>query len=248
LGAILFAAGWWTALSAPATPRMTLAQAAAVLALVLVLCLIQIPRAQQQLIQAAPAFAPDEARLFPSPALLAGRARYFKSEFHDRQLRALARLDLLDELLSDLQASPESLRDVFGPIRIPGISEKQLHCDAFSLLSHRPRNKETLSALAARSPELVELLRPEPESPPPWLTPVKRPSPGDKRSQVPPRRGAVAPPRDLRRNFLERRHRLASNAPWNQPDEAVHRVGRLPSGNSRFTLRLAMRAAPNQRA
>ena len=93
---------------------MTLGQAAVVLVLVFVFCLIQIPRAAQQLIQSAPDLAPNEAGLFPSTELLAGRARYFKIEFHERQLRALIRLDRLDALLTDLNASPESLRDVFG--------------------------------------------------------------------------------------------------------------------------------------
>jgi hypothetical protein len=173
IGTILFGAGWWSASCAPATlrSRMTLAGVAAVLGLVVVFCLIQIPRAEQQLIQNAPAFVPGEARLFPSTALLVGRARYFKGEFHDRQHRALVRLDRLDQLLFDLKGSPESLRGVFGRLSFPGISEKQLSCDAFSLLTPRPRNPETLAELASRSIELIELLRPEREAERPWLDP-----------------------------------------------------------------------------
>ena len=139
VGAILFGAGWLTALGSPAAGRITCGHAAAVLTLVLVLCVIQIPRAQQQLIQSAPAPAADEARLFPGTALLAGRARYFKSEFHDRQHRALVRLDRLDQLLADLKASPDSLRGVFGRISFPGISEQQRSCDGFSLLRPPPK-------------------------------------------------------------------------------------------------------------
>ncbi len=171
VGAILFGAGWLSALGTPATGRMTLGHAAAVLTLVLVLCVIQFPRAEQQLIQSAPAPAADEARLFPSTALLAGRARYFKSEFHDRQHRALVRLDRLDQLLGALKASPDSLRGVFGRISFPGISEQQHSCDGFSLLLPRARNPDTLAELGSRSMELVELLRPEPEPTPPWLAP-----------------------------------------------------------------------------
>ena len=68
VGTILFGAGWWAALRAPTKvpPRMSLAQAAGVLGFVVVFCLIQIPRADQQLIQNAPPFVPEEARLFPS--------------------------------------------------------------------------------------------------------------------------------------------------------------------------------------
>lgn len=148
---------------------MTLAHAAGVLGFVVVFCLIQIPRAEQQLIQTAPAFLPGEAGLFPSTGLLAGRALYFKGEFHDRQHRALVRLDRLDQLLFDLKASPESLRGVFGRLSFPGISEKQLSCDAFSLLYPRARNPDTLAELASRSIELVESVRPEREPERPWL-------------------------------------------------------------------------------
>ena len=44
VGAILFGAGWLTALGSPAAGRITCGHAAAVLTLVLVLCVIQIPR------------------------------------------------------------------------------------------------------------------------------------------------------------------------------------------------------------
>jgi hypothetical protein len=173
IGTILFAAGWWTAMQTQATPRprMILAHAAAVVGLVVVFCLIQIPRAEQQLIQSVPPLILEEAGLFPSTALLAGRARYFKGEFHHRQHRALVRLDRLDRLLLNLKASPETLRGAFGRIGLPGISEKQLSCDAFSLLTPRPRNPETLAELAGRSIELVELVRPEREPALPWLDP-----------------------------------------------------------------------------
>ena len=43
--------------------------------------------------------------------------------------------------------------------------------------------------------------------------------------------------RNLGRNLLDWRDRLASNASWDQPEEAVHRVGRLSSGKIRVTLR-----------
>jgi hypothetical protein len=171
VGAILFAAGWLAALRSPAAQRMTLADAAAVLAFVVLLCWIQIPRAEQHLIQSAPPLAPGEADGFPTSSLLAARASYFKSEFHQRQHRALVRLDSLDRLLAGLKASPESLRGAFGRISFPGIAETQLNCDALSLLIPRPRNRETLGQLTGRIEELAELLRPEPRPIPPWLDP-----------------------------------------------------------------------------
>jgi len=42
--------------------------------------------------------------------------------------------------------------------------------------------------------------------------------------------------RSLGRNFLEWRHRLDSNVSWDQPEEAVHRVGRLSSGKSQVNV------------
>jgi hypothetical protein len=190
LGAIVFTAGWLSALSSPEPERLSLGQAAMVLVFAFVFCLIQIPRAVQQLIQNAPDLAPKETGLFPSAGLLAGRARYFKLEFHERQLRALIRLDRLDGLLTDLKASPESLRDVFGHAIVPGISEEQLSCDAFSLLTPRPRNPDTRAELAAQSVLLIDLVRPEPEPARPWLNPKDRTSRIGKDGAIDPERRA----------------------------------------------------------
>ena len=181
MGSILFFAGWWSALNAPGTEpqRMSLGQAAAVVVLVFVFCLMQLPRAVNHLIELAPPFTADEAQLFPGTELLAGRAWYFKIEFHDRQLRALERLDRLDTLLSELSASPETLRDVFGGVRFPGLDENQPGCDVFSLLTPRRRNADARAELAARSAILIDLLRPEPQPNPPRLEP-KHPAPQGK--------------------------------------------------------------------
>jgi hypothetical protein len=51
------------------------------------------------------------------------------------------------------------------------MSEKQVSCDAFSLLYPRARNPDTLPELASRSMELVDLVRPEREPERPWLEP-----------------------------------------------------------------------------
>jgi hypothetical protein len=194
LGAILFAVGWWTALFTRKPGRLTLGQAAGVLGLVVVFCLIQVPRAKQQLVQGAPPFSPGEDLTFPSLDFQAARARYFKAEFHDRQVRALARLDRVDRLLANLGASPQTLRDAFGPIAIPGIHEKQLETtDALGLLRPRPRNAYAGAALAARTAELIDLLRPEPPPDRPWLNPddatarAVREMSSQPRPKVPPR-------------------------------------------------------------
>ncbi len=173
IGAILFAAGWWSAVCRAATPnpRITLAQAAAVLLLVVVFCWIHLPREELLVIRSAPALPPGEAERLPTTALLAGRAHYYKGEFHDRQYRALVRLERLDRMLSRLNASPESLRAAFGWVSFPGIPDEHIGCDALSLLTPRSPNPDTLAELASHSAELVELLRPEPATLPFWLAP-----------------------------------------------------------------------------
>jgi hypothetical protein len=171
IGAILFAAGWWTALTAPSPGKVSVGQVVRVLALVVIFCMIQVPRGQQQLVQGAPPFLPNEASTFPTIELRAARARYFKAESHYLQVRALARLDRVDSILSRLGASPETLRDIFGRVLIPGIHEKQVGTDALSILIPRPPNANARAALDPRLPELTDLLSPEPPPFPFWRDP-----------------------------------------------------------------------------
>ena len=162
IGAILFAAGWWTAVAAPKPGRMTLGQAAGVFCLVIIFCMIQIPRARQHLIDEAP-LRPGRGIVVSERSDALGRALYFKAEYHDLQHRALARLDMVNRLATTLGASPETLREIFGRILVPGIHEKQAGCDCFSLLIPRPRNSNAVPELVAHKAELIELLRSEPE-------------------------------------------------------------------------------------
>jgi hypothetical protein len=178
VGAIIFAAGWWTAMGAPRPGRMTLRQALGVLGFVFLFCVIQVPRGYHLLIEGAPPFAPDEAAMFPIPEDRAARALYFKAEFHDGQLRALKRLDRVDGILARLNASPESLRDLLGRVLLPGIPDLQISTDAFTMLAPRPRDERAAAALLAYRAQLADLVRPEPEPARPWLhrqAPAPRP-------------------------------------------------------------------------
>jgi hypothetical protein len=174
VGAILFAAGWWKALEAPEPGRINLRQAAGVLGLVVVFSLIQVPRGDKQQVDSAPAFSPSEASSFPTPALRLVRARYYKAESHRLQVRALARLDRVDGILSRLGASPEALRDLVGRVLIPGMVETAVDCDAVSLLKPRAQKANAQTALSAHRTELIELMRPEPPFVPFWLDPHDR--------------------------------------------------------------------------
>ena len=163
VGVILFVAGWCAAVPGPARGRMTLGQAAGVLGFVLLFAAIQVPRAQNRLLEAAPALTPTEAEQIRPPELRALRALVYKHEFHERQLRALMRLDKVDGLLARWSASPDSLRDLFGRILLPGIPDLQIPTDAFTMLRPRPRNPQADHLLRANQATLGDLLRPEPE-------------------------------------------------------------------------------------
>jgi hypothetical protein len=171
VGTVLFLAGWWAALRDVPPKRITRLQLAAIVGWVVLLCAIHVPRERQQLLANAPPFAPNEASAFPTTALRVQRALYYKNEFHERQARALARLDRLGRILSRAGVSPDDLRDAFGRVLVPGIPELQTSTDAFTMLIPRPRNSRAIDALAAQRAEIAELLQPEPEPVPFWLDP-----------------------------------------------------------------------------
>ena len=171
IGAIVFAMGWWMALAAPRPGRLSRGQAAQVICLVVVFYTIQIPRLHQLLLQGAPPLSPIEAETLPIPELRLLRARYYKSESHYLQVRALARLDRVDVILARLGMSPETLRDIMGRVLIPGIPEKQLSSDAFSILTPRPRNADSGATFDRYRAELMTLLSPEPPPVRSWLDP-----------------------------------------------------------------------------
>lgn len=171
VGTIVFAAGWWSALSPPRIRTIELGEVIAVLGLVVLFCLIQGPRSEQMLIDAAPAFSAGEALSFPSTELRRERALYFKAEQRDRQRRALARLDRVDDILARANVNPDALRARFGRVLVPGIPEQQLGCDAIDLLTRRSGAGDPAQALARSRAELVELLTPEVPPTPFWLKP-----------------------------------------------------------------------------
>ncbi len=171
VGAMLFLAGWWAALRADEFGRFTRGQAAGILSFIVVFYAVHAPREQLQIIASAPPFAPNEAAAFPTSELRLSRALYYKDELHQRQIRALARLDRLDRILARAGASPELLRDALGRVLIPGNDEKQRSTDAFTLLVRRPRNDSQRDALSAHRSEIMDLLQPEPEPVPFWLDP-----------------------------------------------------------------------------
>jgi hypothetical protein len=175
VGAVLFVTGWWTGVrrAGPANPgRFTRRQALGLVGVMACLCVLQAPRAERALIEAAPKMGPSEASMFPIPELKRLRALYFKAESRDQQLRALARLDKAGAIAAQLGAGRETLRRVFGPIKPPGLPDYQNDYDAFSLL-RLPTGAPSDSPDPARlHAALDDLLRAETQPRPVWLKPA----------------------------------------------------------------------------
>jgi hypothetical protein len=171
IGAVLFAVGWWQSLRPDIPHAMTRIEAVVVLGFVGLLCLLQVPRAERNLLRYAPALSESEAKMFPIPELRRLRALYFKEEVLGRQIRALARLTMAKSALARLNAGPETLRRIYGRVLLPGIPEKQLPSDAFSLIKPLDDDRARPSELARIHRALDDLIRPEDEPRPEWLKP-----------------------------------------------------------------------------
>jgi len=101
VGAVLFAAGWWSALCdgvSRAGGKLTVRGALGVVLLVLVLCGIQGDRAERLHIEAAPPLAPSESGMFWSAYMRNARAAYLNAESSEHLRRTLARLDRAEQI------------------------------------------------------------------------------------------------------------------------------------------------------
>jgi hypothetical protein len=174
VGAALFAAGWWAGLRPTAPGPLTRRGAIIVAGVVVVMALIQAPRAERRLIQGAPALSPSEARKFPIPELQRLRALYLKAEHHNRQVRALARLEKVQSLAWQLNAGRRTLHDVFGRQLVPGLTAQQDLADAIDLLILPPDDRSSPPDPARLRDALDALLRPESDFRPIWIPPDER--------------------------------------------------------------------------
>ena len=171
VGAVLFAAGWWAGLR-PSDPRpMTRRGALAVSALVVTTALMQAPRAERFFIAKMPPMTPSEAKLFLIPEAQRDRALFLNALHREQQDRALARLDKVRSLSLRQKIGRQALHDAFGRLKIPGLQAHAGLPDAFDLLS-LPRDGRPVPAEAMPLRDTFDdLIRPEPEQRPYWLTP-----------------------------------------------------------------------------
>ena len=174
VGAVLFAAGWWAGLRPAAQGPLTRRGALVVAGLVVVTALIQAPRAERRLIQGAPPLTLSEAGKFPIPELQRLRALYLKAEHHDRQVRALARLEKVQSLAWQLNAGRRTLHGIFGRRLIPGLTAQQDLADAIDLLILPPDDRPSPPDPARLRDALDDLMRPEADFRPAWISPNER--------------------------------------------------------------------------
>ena len=171
VGAVLFAAGWWAGLRPAAQGPLTRRGALVVAGVVVVMALIQAPRAERRLIQGAPPLTPSEARRFLIPLLQRLRALLLKAEHHERQVRALARLEKVQSLAWQLNAGRRTLRGAFGRQLVPGLTAQQDLADAIDLLVLPPDDRSSPPDPARLHDALDDLLRPDLDFRPAWISP-----------------------------------------------------------------------------
>ncbi len=174
VGAAVFTAGCWNALRKRPPRKLTYQMAVVVLGFVVLLDVLQEPRALRNLIQGAPKLTASESKHFLIPRLLRLRAIYFKEEQRNRQVRALARLDLANRVVGRMNAGPVMLRTVFGRVLLPGIPDIQRQSDVFCLLNLPPDDPKHPPDVPRLRQALYDLLRPEDEPRPSWLDPRER--------------------------------------------------------------------------
>lgn len=172
VGAVLFAAGWWSALfrrGSPSGRPLTRGGALAILGFAAFLLLIQAPRARRMFLAGAEPLTASERAMFPIPELQRLRAVYLATERAARQHRFLARLDRAERLGIRYGISREAIRHALGRIDGPGLPEKLPDFDATDLLD-LPRTGTTADPTRVRA-LLEEWLITEPVPRPPWLDP-----------------------------------------------------------------------------
>ncbi len=175
VGAILFMSGWWTGLTAIPKPvgghRLSRRAWLIVLIVVLIQTQMQVPLADRFLLAAAPPMSDSERKTLPIAELQRLRAVYFLQSQHDRQLRALIRLDGGERVCARLGIGRETIRRTFGRLSIPGMPASHLEIDALDMMSVPPDRVEMDPSIVRSA--LKGFLTPEPEPRPFWLDPTE---------------------------------------------------------------------------
>jgi hypothetical protein len=178
IGAVLFVAGWWSALegSEPETERaLTVRGTLCVLLLAATLGGVHSERATRLLIDGSPPLAPSELSLFPTSQLRRLRAVFLRDQDAEDLRRVLVRLDHVEQIARRRSIGKGAIRRTFGRVLMPGIPKKHT-ADAASLL--RVHEEDTRQSASFVREALGDWYKPEPPSRPPWLQPPDRWPPG----------------------------------------------------------------------
>lgn len=169
VGAVVFAAGWWSARGKPGwSAPIGWRAALLVLALVVGLFALHQPRVRRSMIEGAPAMTAAERASFPTPELRILRARYYSAEDVSRQRSALVRLDRAGSIARRSGLGRAEIRHALGRVEVPGWPSQIRGYDALDLLE-LPESGGAADAATIRR-DLAGWLRPVPPTRPPWLT------------------------------------------------------------------------------
>ena len=170
IGAVLFAAGWASALFGEGRDGLRIRRRDALprpgSSLTVALVVLHLPRAQALFMARIPKRTGSERKNYPIPELQRLRGVFLASERAQRQRRALVRLDQAEALARRLGLSKRSIRSVFGPIGLPAWPPGVTTPDALDLLRLPHDGPPMDRSQVAR---LAPYLLPEPDPRPPWL-------------------------------------------------------------------------------
>src|SRR5271157_3326547 len=181
IGAVLFAAGWWSRRRDEADPGrparssvLTRRELLAIVTLTSALVVLHLPRAARVFLEGAPKMSPEEAAKFPIPELQRLRALLLAEEHAKLQWRTLVRLEGAERVARDLGVGRLTIRRTFGPVLVPGMPKLQEELDAAALLALPDSDQRPIN-LAAVHAALRDYMVVEPEFVAPWLAQPKWP-------------------------------------------------------------------------
>ena len=129
-GAVLFASGWWSGVAGTGRDPAekgglvppTRGEWLAVLAILIALCLADLPRFRALARSRVYPFTPSEVELIPIQSLQWWRTKYLADDAADRQSRFLLRLDQAEARAQARGIGRRALREVFGRVEGPGMA------------------------------------------------------------------------------------------------------------------------------
>jgi hypothetical protein len=190
IGAVLFAAGWWSGprpVGGPPLPRvspgsLTRWKAIGLMVLALALIVLNRPRVDALVRRSTPTLLPSEQKRFPIARLQTIRANAVLYNETEWQRKFLRRLDRAEPIARGMGLGRDAIRAAFGHLRVPGavggyspLGQYELSDVAGLLdLPDRGRVVDTAAVRTALGPFLTQEKEPRPD----WIAPGEPWSPG----------------------------------------------------------------------